>query len=281
MRIAVPNKGRLHEPALELLERAGLHVQDGADRKLYANTVDPDVSVLFARAADIPEYVSDGAAALGITGLDQARESESELVDLLDLGFGACRLVLASPEDGGVTSPEELSGGTVATEFPKITRNYFEAVGVSPDIVEVSGATELTPHVDIADAIVDITSTGTTLRMNRLSIVDEVLESSVRLFADPTVADDPKVTQIRTAFRSVLDADGKRYLMMNVPEDALEDVKARIPGMGGPTVMDIAGDDGVAVHVVVDEREVFEVIPELKSAGASDILVTEIERLVP
>ena len=281
MRIAVPNKGRLHEPALELLERAGLHVQDGADRKLYANTVDPDVSVLFARAADIPEYVSDGAAALGITGLDQARESESELVDLLDLRFGACRLVLASPEDGGVTSPEELSGGTVATEFPKITRNYFEAVGVSPDIVEVSGATELTPHVDIADAIVDITSTGTTLRMNRLSIVDEVLESSVRLFADPTVADDPKVTQIRTAFRSVLDADGKRYLMMNVPEDALEDVKARIPGMGGPTVMDIAGDDGVAVHVVVDEREVFEVIPELKSAGASDILVTEIERLVP
>ena len=281
MRIAVPNKGRLHEPALELLERAGLHVQDGADRKLYANTVDPDVSVLFARAADIPEYVGDGAAALGITGLDQARESESDLVELLDLEFGACRLVLASPEDGGVTSPEELSGGTVATEFPTITRNYFDELGVDPEIVEVSGATELTPHVDIADAIVDITSTGTTLRMNRLSIVDEVLESSVRLFADPTVADDPKVTQIRTAFRSVLDADGKRYLMMNVPEDALEDVKARIPGMGGPTVMDIAGDDGVAVHVVVDEREVFEVIPELKSAGASDILVTEIERLVP
>ena len=145
MRIAVPNKGRLHEPALELLERAGLHVQDGADRKLYADTVDPDVSVLFARAADIPEYVSDGAAALGITGLDQARESEADLVDLLDLGFGACRLVLASPEDGGVSSPEELSGGTVATEFPTITRNYFEGIGVAPDIVEVSGATELTP----------------------------------------------------------------------------------------------------------------------------------------
>ena len=281
MRIAVPNKGRLHEPALELLERAGLHVQDGADRKLYANTVDPDVSVLFARAADIPEYVSDGAAALGITGLDQARESESELVDLLDLRFGACRLVLASPEDGGVTSPEELSGGTVATEFPKITRNYFEAVGVSPDIVEVSGATELTPHVDIADAIVDITSTGTTLRMNRLSVIDEVLESSVRLFADPTVADDPKVNQIRTAFRSVLDADGKRYLMMNVPRGSLEALKERIPGMGGPTVMDVADGETVAVHVVVDEREVFEVIPDLKEAGATDILVTEIERLIP
>ena len=281
MRIAVPNKGRLHEPALELLERAGLHVQDGADRKLYADTVDPDVSVLFARAADIPEYVSDGAAALGITGLDQARESGVDLVDLLDLEFGNCRLVLASPEEGGVTSPEELSGGTVATEFPHITHNYFEGIGVSPAIVEVSGATELTPHVDIADAIVDITSTGTTLRMNRLSVIDDVLTSSVRLFADPAVADDPKIGQIKTAFRSVLDADGKRYVMMNVPEDALEDVKDRIPGMGGPTVMDIAGDEKLAVHVVVDEREVFEVIPELKAAGASDVLVTEIERLVP
>ena len=281
MRIAVPNKGRLHEPALGLLERAGLHVQGEAERKLYADTVDPDVSILFARAADIPEYVSDGAAALGITGLDQARESEADLIDLLDLGFGACRLVLASPEDGGVSSAEELSGGTVATEFPTITRDYFETIGVSPDIVEVSGATELTPHVDIADAIVDITSTGTTLRMNRLSIVDEVLESSVRLFAEPAVADDPKVKQIETAFRSVIDADGKRYLMMNVPRDSLEELKAKIPGMGGPTVMDVANGETVAVHVVVDEREVFEVIPDLKDAGATDILVTEIERLIP
>jgi ATP phosphoribosyltransferase len=283
MRIAVPNKGRLHDPALSLLERAGLHVQDGADRKLYADTVDPGVSVLFARATDIPEYVADGAAALGVTGLDQTRESDVELVDLLDLEFGECRLVLAAPEEGGVTAPEELSGGTVATEFPRITERYFEEVGVAPDVIEVSGATELTPNVDIADAIVDITSTGTTLRMNRLAVVDEVLESSVRLFAHPDVADDPKVGQVQTAFRSVLDAEGKRYLMMNVPEEALDDVRDVIPGMGGPTVMNVAGeDDGdLAVHVVVDEREVFEVIPELKAAGASDVLVTEIERLVP
>ncbi|MUV85757.1 ATP phosphoribosyltransferase [Natronomonas sp. CBA1123] len=281
MRIAVPNKGRLHDPALKLLERAGLHVQNGADRKLYADTVDPEVSVLFARAADIPEYVSDGAAALGITGLDQTRESDVELVDLLDLEFGSCRLVLASPEDGGVSSPEELTGGTVATEFPNITEAYFAELGISPDIVEVTGATELTPHVDIADAIVDITSTGTTLRMNRLEVIDEVLSSSVRLFANPDVADDPKVQQVKTAFKSVLDANDKRYLMMNVPEDALEDVEDVIPGMGGPTVMDVAGSDALAVHVVVDERKVFEVIPDLKDAGASDILVTEIERLVP
>ncbi|MEF8902199.1 MAG: ATP phosphoribosyltransferase, partial [Halovenus sp.] len=164
MRIAVPNKGRLHDPTIELLERAGLHLVDGADRKLYADTVDPDVTVLFARAGDIPEYVADGAADIGITGYDQVRESALDLVELLDLGYGNCRLVLAVPEDAEVTEPSDLAGGSVATEFPTITREYFEEVGIDVDIVEVSGATELTPHVDMADGIVDITSTGTTLR---------------------------------------------------------------------------------------------------------------------
>ena len=280
MRIAVPNKGRLHDPTMDLLERAGLHVEKGADRRLYADTVDPDVSVLFARAADIPEYVRDGAATLGITGLDQVRESGHDLTDLLDLEFGRCRLVLAAPEDGDVERVEDLAGRTVATEFPRITREYFEGEGVDLDVVEVSGATELTPHVDMADAIVDITSTGTTLAVNRLTVVSEVLSSSVRLFARPDAADDDKVRQIATAFRSVLTAEGKRYLMMNVPEDALDDVREVIPGMGGPTVMDVAGSDDVAVHAVVDERDVFETVDELRSVGASDILVTEIERLV-
>jgi len=280
MRIAVPNKGRLHDPTIELLERAGLHLVDGADRKLYADTVDPDVTVLFARAGDIPEYVADGAADLGITGYDQVRESAPDLVELLDLGYGSCRIVLAAPEDGDVTEAADLAGGSVATEFPRITREYFDGLGIDVDIVEVSGATELTPHVDMADGIVDITSTGTTLRMNRLAVVDEVLESSVRLFAGADVADDPKVDHVRTALQSVLAAEDRRYLMMNVPEDSLDAVEDVIPGMGGPTVMDIAGGDQVAVHVVVKEKQVFETIADLKSAGATDILVTEIERLV-
>ncbi|MEF8814469.1 MAG: ATP phosphoribosyltransferase [Halovenus sp.] len=280
MRIAVPNKGRLHDPTIELLERAGLHLVDGADRKLYADTVDPDVTVLFARAGDIPEYVADGAADIGITGYDQVRESALDLVELLDLGYGNCRLVLAVPEDAEVTEPSDLAGGSVATEFPTITREYFEEVGIDVDIVEVSGATELTPHVDMADGIVDITSTGTTLRMNRLAVVDEVLASSVRLFAGADAADDPKVEHVRTALESVLAAEDRRYLMMNAPADCLDAVEEVIPGMGGPTVMDIAGGDQVAVHVVVEEGQVFETIADLKSVGATDILVTEIERLV-
>jgi ATP phosphoribosyltransferase len=280
MRIAVPNKGRLHDPTLDLLERAGLHLVDGADRKLYAETVDPDVTVLFVRTGDIPEYVADGAADVGITGLDQVEESGEDLVELLDLGYGTCRLVLAVPEGGDIQAVTDLEGGTVATEFPRITREYLDREGVDADVTEVSGATELTPHVDIADAIVDISSTGTTLRMNRLEPVDELLRSSVRLFARPDAAEDPKVEQVTTALGSVLSAEDKRYLMMNVPEDSLDDVKDVIPGMGGPTVMDIAGGDMLAVHAVVQEEQVFETIADLKGVGATDILVTEIERLV-
>ncbi|MFB6074091.1 MAG: ATP phosphoribosyltransferase [Haloarculaceae archaeon] len=281
MHVAVPNKGRLHDPSVDLLERAGLHLLDGAERQLYAETVDPDVTVLYARAADIPEYVADGAADVGITGLDQVREAEVENVEeLLDLEFGACRLVLAAPEDGDVTAVADLAGGTVATEFPNVTRRFFAERGVDVEITEVSGATELTPHVDIADAIVDITSTGTTLRMNRLTEIEEVLASSVRLFARADVVDDEAVQELRMALASVLAAEGKRYLMMNVPEDRLAAVEDVLPGMGGPTVMDIAGQDAVAVHAVVDERAVYETITALKNVGASDVLVTEIERLV-
>ena len=280
MRIAVPNKGRLHEPTIDLLERAGLHLDNGADRKLYADTVDPDVTVLFARAADIPEYVRDGAAEVGITGLDQVRESGHRLAELLDLEYGKCRLVLAAPEDGDIESVDDVAGKTVATEFPNIARTYFDRKGIDADVVEVTGATELTPHVEMADAIIDITSTGTTLRVNRLAIVDEVLSSSVRLFARPEVVDEPKVAQLVMALESVRSAEGKRYLMMNAPRDKLDTVKEVIPGLGGPTVMDVAGDETVAVHAVVDERDVFEVVSDLKNVGASGILVTEIERLV-
>jgi ATP phosphoribosyltransferase len=280
MRVAVPNKGRLHEPSVELLDRAGLPIERTADRKLYADTVDPEVSVLFARAADVPEYVRDGAAAVGITGRDQVVESGADLVELVDLEFGRCRLVLATPEDGDVAAPADLAGGTVATEFPTITREYLDREGVDADVVEVTGATELTPHVEMADAIVDITSTGTTLRMNRLAAIDEVLESSVRLYAHPDRADDEKIQQLVTAFESVLAAEGKRYVMLNAPADRVDEVRDVIPGLGGPTVMDVAGEDIVAIHVVVDERDVFETVADLKSVGASGILVTEIERLV-
>jgi ATP phosphoribosyltransferase len=281
MRIAIPNKGRLHDPAVELLERAGIRIVDGADRQLYADTVDPDVTILFARAADIPEYLADGAADLGITGYDQAREADCSVVEpLLDLEFGQCRIVVAAPEDGPIESIGDLDGKTVATEFPHITEQHFDAAGVDAEIVEVTGATELTPHVEMADAIVDITSTGTTLAVNRLKVIDEVLESSAHLFAHEDVVNDRKTSEIDRALESVLAAEGRRYLMLNAPEENLERIKEVIPGMGGPTVMDIADTDQVAVHAVVPEDDVFRTVSRLKAEGATDVLVTEIERLV-
>src|SRR5699024_1270153 len=156
MRLAVPNKGRLHDPTVDLLERAGLHIENGTERRLYASTVDPDVTLLFVRAADVPKYVADGAADAGITGLDQAREAGVSLDERLALGFGQCRLVLAAPENGSLESVADLAGKTVATEFPHVAREYFGERGIDPTVVEVSGATELTPHVEVADAIIDI-----------------------------------------------------------------------------------------------------------------------------
>jgi len=281
MRVAVPNKGRLHDPTVELLEKAGLGVQNGSDRKLYAETADPEIDVLYARAADIPEYVAEGAADVGVTGLDQVREAEVELVSHLDLRFGDCRLVVAAPEEDGVSSVDELAGKRVATEFPNVSRRFFDERGVDVELIGVTGATELTPHADMADAVVDITSTGTTLEVNNLETVAEVLESSVRLFSRPEGEDDGKVRELATALDSVLQAEDRRYLMMNVPEGSLEAVKEAVPGLGGPTVMQVEGDDSMlAVHTVVEEGEVYETINAVREQGARDILVTPIERMV-
>ncbi|PSQ44728.1 ATP phosphoribosyltransferase [Halobacteriales archaeon SW_7_68_16] len=237
MRIAIPNKGRLHEPTMDLLWLAGLHVEAGPERKLYAGTVDPDVTVLFVRAGDIPEYVADGAADLGITGYDQVREADVDLVDRLDLGYGRCRIVLAAPDGGPIEAVDDLDGKAVATEFPRVPRAFFDERGVDPEIVEVTGATELTGPGEKGEEVV-------------------------------------------AALSSVVAAEDRRYLMCNVPEDRLTEVRDVLPGMGGPTVTEIAGEDAVAVHAVVDERAVFETITELRAVGAHDVLVTEIERLM-
>ncbi|WMW21859.1 ATP phosphoribosyltransferase [Methanolobus mangrovi] len=283
IRIAIPNKGRLHDPTVSLLKEAGLPVLEGGTRKLFAKTTDPEITYLFARAADIPEYVQDGAADVGITGLDLIHETESDVEILLDLKFGGANLVLAVPEDSPITSAKELEGMRVATEFPNITAKYFENQGVKIEVIKVSGACEMTPHVGIADAIVDISSSGTTLVTNHLKMIEKAFTSSVYLIANKkTTENNDKIGQIRTAVESVLRAKGKRYLMMNVPADSLEIVKKVLPGMAGPTVMKVESDDSIlAVHAVVDAGSIFATVDELKKAGAKDILVVPIERMMP
>lgn len=283
IRIAIPNKGRLHDPTVNLLKEAGLPVLEGGTRKLFAKTTDPEITYLFARAADIPEYVQDGAADVGITGLDLIDETDSDVEVLLDLKFGGASLVLAVPEESNISSAAELEGMRVATEFPNITAKYFKNLGVDIEVIKVSGACEMTPHVGIADAIVDISSSGTTLVTNHLKMIEKVFTSSVYLIANKkTQANNEKIGQIQTAVESVLRAKGKRYLMMNVPENKLETVKEVLPGMAGPTVMKVESDNSIlAVHAVVDASSIFATVGELKKAGAKDILVVPIERMMP
>lgn len=282
IRIAIPNKGRLHDPTVSLFKEAGLPVLEGATRKLFAKTTDPDITFLFARAADIPEYVQDGAADVGITGLDLISETGADVDVILDLEFGRAKLVLAVPDDSPITSPQDLEGMRVATEFPNITKRYFEELGVNIEVVKVSGACEMTPHVGIADAIVDISSSGTTLLTNHLKVIEDVFSSSVRLITNrESAAEKEKIQYIKTAIESVLHAKGKRYLMMNVPADKLDAVKNVLPGLAGPTVMKVESDDSIlAVHAVVDADVIFSTVSKLKDVGACGILVVPIERMM-
>jgi ATP phosphoribosyltransferase len=285
IRIALPNKGRLSEDARELFDDAGLEVRSKGERALTAS-LGGVFEALFVRAQDIPEFVADGAADVGVTGLDLVRESGRPLDTLLDLGFGRCRLVVAAREESGIASIADLDRGTrVATVFPRLTRAFFEQLERRVEVVPVSGAAEIAPHLGIADVVVDLTSTGSTLRVNGLREIETILESSARLVAAPGAVAGPRgraVDELVTALASVLRARGQRYVMANVPRAALERVKQVLPGLNGPTVVDILNAGAmVAVHAVVAAASIYRTIADLKALGAEGILVTRIERLMP
>jgi len=283
VRLAVPNKGRIATPIMELMEKSGLHLLDSGERRLISRTPDPHIEVLFARPIDIPEYVANGAADLGITGRDMVSERGSDVEELLDLQMGSARLVLAVSEESRFSTPKDLAGARVATEFPAITREYFRKQGIKVTIVPVGGACEATPYLGIAEAIVDLVSSGTTLRQNHLVPIDTVLESSTILIANTRARAEKreKIDEIVLALESVLRAAGQCYLMMNVDRSRLDEVKSVLPGLSGPTVMEVASkEDLVAVHAVVSEDRVYRLISQLKRAGARDILVMSIQRMI-
>jgi ATP phosphoribosyltransferase len=285
MKIALPNKGRLVESARELLQRAGLEL-DLRDRALQA-PLGNDFTALFVNARDIPEFVADGAADLGITGVDLVAESGRELAVLLDLGFGRCHLAVAARDDSGIASIEDVApGARVATVFPNLTRRYFEELGRDIMLVPISGAVEVAPHLGLADIIVDLVSTGSTLKVNGLIEVACVLESTAVLIGRADALSDARTatgtTELVAALESVLRAQDKRYLMANVPKNVLPEIKRILPGINGPTIIDVLdGGAFVAAHAVVNQRDIYRTIAELKRVGAEGILVTRIERLMP
>jgi ATP phosphoribosyltransferase len=284
LKIALPNKGRLAEELYELFSSAGLEIRARGDRALSAS-LGGEFEAIFVRAQDIPEFVADGAADAGVTGWDLVSEAGRALEHLLDLELGRCRLVVASRQESGVARLEDIGNGVrVATCFPRLTQAFFQQRGTEISVVPMSGATEIAPHLGIADIVVDLTSTGSTLRMNGLREIGTVLESSARLVANTASRQraSEKLDELTLALASVLRARGKRYLMANAPRARLAEIREVLPGLSGPTVVDVLGGGGlVAVHAVVPASSVYRTIGSLKALGCEGILVTRIERLMP
>lgn len=282
--IAVPSKGRISDPAVNILEKAGLGLKNATNRKLFASTYNKDIDVMFARAADIPEFVEEGVCDMGISGLDLIMEADADVEILGDLGFGQTKLVLASPDDSSISSKDDLKDGmTIATEFPNLTRKYLNENDLNIKIVKLTGSTEIAPFIGIADAITDLTSTGTTLNMNHLKVVDVILDSSIKLISNKESLKTKSnlVEAVNTSIEGVLEADRKKLVMMNVAKERLCDVQKVMPAMSGPTVSEVlSAEETVAVQAVVDEEEVFELVNKLKNAGARDILIVPIERII-
>lgn len=285
LRIALPNKGRLAEDARELFSDAGLDIRRRGDRVLTAS-LGGLFEAIFVRAQDIPEFVADRIADAGITGADLVEEAARDVETLADLGFGRCRLVVAATDASAIDSVEGIAeGARVATSFPKLAGRFFAARGCRVDIVPVSGAVEIAPHLGIADVIVDLVSTGSTLRVNGLHEVTTILESSARVIAvkDGTPPDACRaLDELVAALQSVLRARDQRYLMANVKRSRLDEVRGVLPGLNGPTIVDILNDgEHVAVHAVVPAASIYTVVARLKAFEAEGILVTRIERLMP
>jgi ATP phosphoribosyltransferase len=284
LRFGVPNKGRLNERTIELLTKAGLDLGEDIGRKLYVKVRNQDLEIMFVRAQDIPEFIARGAIDVGITGLDQLAESGHDLKNVLNLQFGYCRLAVAVPEASPVRCVEDIPNGSrIATSFPKITKRYFDSIGKDVSVIVVSGAAEIMPYLGISDYIVDLVSSGSTLRMNHLVDVGTLVESQAAVITSEAAISEhwDEIEEVINSIDSVIAAERSKYIMADVPRDRLADVERILPGIGGPTVLEIAGNkEYVAVHAVIASDAIYHAITELKKIGAKGILTTPIERLV-
>lgn len=282
--MAVPNKGRLYERTVELLIKSGLDLGEDWGRKLYVTAKNQDIEIAFVRAQDIPELVVSGAVDLGITGQDQIANSGYRLEEVLELDFGHCRLSVAVPEKSSYRTADDIPDGCrIATSFPKITKRYFDSKGKKVDIVNVSGAAEIMPYLGVADIIVDLVSSGSTLKMNRLVEMETLVTSQAVAVTSKKALAKSKgpIMDIVNSIRSVIDAENKKYLTADVPVKRLAEISELFPGLAGPTVMNISGrEDMVAIHVVIEKNDVFSAVNTLQKMGAKGILTLPIDRLV-
>ena len=280
--LAVPSKGRMAAPALRLCADAGMRFE-ATERALLVPCANAPVDLLLVRAHDIPEYVQDGVVDLGITGANLVVESAKAVVTLAELDFARCTLQAAVPADAPQLALADLDGLRVATAYPVSTAAGLERIGVSAELVPVSGSVEAAPRLGLSDAVVDLVSTGSTANANGLRLIGTLLESqAVLVGTDAAVAAKRElVERLALMLGGVVSARRRRYLMMNAADSALPAIRALLPSMGPPSVMGLADEGQIAVHAAVDVDELWNLLAPLKAAGASSILVLPVERLVP
>jgi len=277
IKLAVPNKGRMFKPTIEMLKSSGFEPKDFDERRLYVETNIDDVSILFMRTDDIGPYVQSNVADLGITGYDIIIEKRLSVEKILDFNYGFCKLVFAGPK-----KKKLRDGIKIATKYQNITREYLRKKGIQAEIINSSGATEIKPRLGIADFIVDVTSTGTTLKMNDLVIYDVLLKSNAVLIANKKslIEKRKEITDMKLAIESVILAENKSYMMFNMPKDILSKIIDQIPCMKAPTIVKTSDDRIAAVQTVVSTNDISKTITKLRRFGATDILVLDIKRVV-
>ena len=280
--VAVPSKGRMAPPALELLAAAGLRFEAG-ERALHVPCENAPVDLLLVRPHDIPEYVQDGVVHVGITGANLVAEAEAEVVELAMLGFARCTLEAAVPVAAPQQVIADLAGLRVATAYPVSTRAALEEAGVDAELVPISGSVEAAPRLGLSDAVVDLVSTGSTASVNGLRRIGRLLSSEAVLIAgrDAIAARRELVERLQLMLEGVVAARNRRYVMLNATEADLPAIRALLPGMGSPSVLPLAEEGQIAVHAAVEADQIWDLLPPLKAAGASSILVVPVERLLP
>jgi ATP phosphoribosyltransferase len=263
---------------VQLLADAGLGPEQPGERALAFPCRHAPVDVLLVRAADVPEYVRDGVVDCGITGADLVRERGVDVDELLRLGFGACTLEAAVPEEHEAEELADLDGLRVATVFPRLAAEALAARGITVELVEVTGSVEVAPRLGLADAIVDLVSSGSTMRTNGLRSLGSLFRSEAVLVG--RAGNGEGARRLATILRTVVEARGARYLMLNAPEASLDEICALVPGSRAPSVLPLAEPGMVAVHALVPAADVWRLLPRLESAGASSILLVPVERML-
>ncbi len=281
IKIAIQTKGRLNEDTMNLINEAGIGLSVGK-RKLVSTAKNFPMDALFLRDDDIPQTVADGVADIGVVGENEMEEKDEKVVIAKRLGFSKCRLSLAIPKSTDYQGVEFFEGKKIATSYPVILKKYLDENNINAEIHVISGSVEIAPGIGLADAIFDIVSSGSTLVSNRLKEVEVVMKSEAVLIANPNLRAEKQEILNELIFRieSVQRAEGKKYILLNVPNEKIEEIISLLPGMKAPTLVPLAKEGWSSMHSVISEDDFWEVIGRLKKAGAEGILVVPIEKMI-